>query len=389
MSAPGRPFRPMAFLLATWAVTVCSNAFYIAPAPIVADMRSSLGITYAQAGALISAYLVAILLFQLPAGYVIDRRDPRSLITVSTLAVLALSFLIYLVPRYDWMLTLRFLAGVPVAFIFVPSAFLVSRAFSHAPGRAVGLFLSGPPAGTAIGSLLGPAVAAAYGWPAVYIAFTLPWIVLLPLFVYFARNLPPQEAEPFTARAYVAAFRNRELWKVGAVFACSYAAYIFYSGWSPTYLEQNGVTSAAALGLLSAAIPAAGIVSRPIGGYLAEKRFAPDKRRVPLIAFGVMVATSLAVPFLGLGAAPLLILGGFLAQFPFSVYYLLSAQIMPPRFTGSAYALMNTISLIGGAISPGLAGYLLDATGSFLAPFVMIAAAAALGLALVLLTRER
>ena len=86
---------------------------------------------------------------------------------------------------------------------------------------------------------------------------------------------------------------------------------------------------------------------------------------------------------------PLLIAGGFLAQFPFSVYYILSAQIMPPRFTGSAYALMNSISLIGGAISPGLAGYLTDVTGSFVAAFVMMALAAVLGLSLIALTRER
>ncbi len=389
MSAPGRAFRPIAFLLATWGVNVCSNAFYIAPAPIVEDMRSSLGISYAQAGALISAYLVAILLFQLPAGYVIDRRDPRSIIVGSAVAVLVLSLLIYAFPRYDVILVLRFLSGIPVAFLFVPSAFLVRRAFPDSSGRAIGLFLSGPPAGTAIGNLLGPEIAASFGWPAVYIAFTLPWIVLLPIFAYYARDLPPQTSEPFTTRDYLAAFKSLELWKVGAVFACSYAAYIFYSAWSPTYLEQNGVTAAATLGILSSAIPAAGIVSRPIGGYLEEKTFAADKRRIPMIAFAVLVATSLAVPFLGLGSAPLLMAGGFLAQFPFSVYYVLSSQIMPERFTGSAYALMNTVSLMGGAISPGLAGYLLDATGSFLASFVMIAVTAALGLLLIVWTRER
>ena len=388
MQAPGRPFRPRAFLLAIWAVNVCSNAFYIAPAPIVGDMQASLGINYGQAGALISVYLLAILLFQLPAGYVIDRRDPRRLIVIATLAVLALSLLIYAFPRYDAILALRFLSGIPVAFVFVPSAFLVSRAFSRTSGKAMGLFLSGPPAGTALGTLLGPVVAAAFGWPAVYIAFTLPWIVLLPPFAYFARDLPPQEAARFTLRDYLAAFRSRELWKVGAVFACSYAAYIFFSSWTPTVLGQEGVTAPAVLGLLSAAVPAAGIVSRPVGGYLQERRFAPDKRRIPMIAFAITIAASLAIPFLGLGGVPLLILGGFLAQFPFSVYYVLSAQIAPARFTGSAYALMNMVSLIGGALSPGLGGYLRDATGTFVASFVMMAATAVLGLVLILVTRE-
>jgi len=98
---------------------------------------------------------------------------------------------------------------------------------------------------------------------------------------------------------------------------------------------------------------------------------------------------SLAMPAAGIGGVPLLILGGFLAQFPFSVYYLFSAQILPTRFAGTAYAFMNMVSIIGGAISPALAGYLADATGSFLAAFVMIAANAGLGLALIVRVRER
>ena len=389
MSGPGPRFHPYAFLVAIWAVNVCSNAFYIAPAPVFKAMMADLGISYAQAGALISVYLVAILLFQIPAGYVIDRRDPRTIIALGCFGVLGLSLVTSLVPRYDAMLVLRFLAGLPVAFVFVPSALLVSRAFSRTPGRAVGVFLSGPPAGVALGNLFGPLVAATFGWPAVYIAFTLPWLLLVPVFLFFTRGLPVQPPGTFTFSDYFAAFRNRELWKVGGVFACSYAAYIFYSSWSPTYLSELGVLSSAVLGLLSAAIPAAGILSRPTGAYVAETWWARDKRFVPMAAFLILVMTSLAVPWLGGGVVPLLIAGGFLAQFPFSVYYILSAQIMPPRFTGSAYALMNSISLIGGAISPGLAGYLTDVTGSFVAAFVMMALAAVLGLSLIALTRER
>ncbi len=389
MRGPRGAFHPYGFLLATWAINVCDNAFYIAPAPVFQPMVRDLHITNAQAGALISVFLLAILLIQIPAGYLIDRRDPRAIIILSSAAVLGLSVLTWLLPRYDAMFTLRILAGIPFAFIFVPCAFLVAKAFAESPGKSVGLFLSAPPTGVAVGSLLGPYVGAAFGWPAVFVAFTLPLVVLLPLFAYFVRPFPAYPRERFTLPEYLIAFRNVELWKVGAVFACSYAAYIFYSSWSPTCLEAVGIRDVVILGILAAAIPAAGILSRPVGGFLAEGRFARDKRTVPLAAFAILLASSLAVPFLGLGAIPLLIAGGFLAQVPFTVYYLFSAQILPPRFGGTAYAFMNTVSLIGGAISPGLAGFLLDVTGNFVAPFAMIGATALVGLVLVLATRER
>ena len=389
MAGPGPRFRPYAFLLVTWAITVCDNAFYIAPAPVFQPMIHALGISNAQAGALISVFLVAIVLFQIPVGYLIDRRDPRPIIVVSGASVVLVSAALWAFPRYDLMLPLRFLGGIPLAFIFIPCAYLVSKAFAQTPGRAVGLFLSAPPTGVAVGSLLGPLVGERFGWPAVSIAFTLPLLVLIPLFALLVRSFPPYSREAFTLSDYLGAFRNVELWKVGAVFACSYAAYIFFSSWSPTFLEANGLQDALVLGVVSAAIPAAGVFARPVGGYLAEGRFSRDKRAVLFIALGVLMVTSALVPFLGLGAIPLLVAGGFLSQAPFTAYYLFSAQILPTRFVGTAYAFMNTISLIGGAISPGLAGYLLDVSGTFVAPFVMIAATALIGLVLTFAMRER
>ncbi|HEV8594880.1 MAG TPA: MFS transporter [Thermoplasmata archaeon] len=382
-------FRPRAFLLAAWGINVCINAFYIAPAPVFPDIIRDLGITNAQAGALISFYLVAILAFQIPGGYVADRLDPRKVIALACLAFLGISAVMSFFPRYDVLLSLRVLAGIPVAFIFAPSAFLVSRAFEKTPGRAVGLFLSAPPAGVAIGNLLSPSIAAHIGWPWVLVAFNLPLLALVPLFLLTAKGFPARRMESFTIRDFLAAFRSRELWKVGLVFAASYAAYIFYSSWSTTYLVRGGIVSPVLVGILAAMIPAAGILSRPAGGYLAETRFAHDKRIVPAIAFALLFVSSLAIPFLGGAGIPLLVACGFLAQFPFSVYYLFSTQILPPKFQGTAYAFNNTVSIIGGAISPALAGYLVDVTGSFFAAFVMMAANAMLGLGLIAAVRER
>jgi MFS family permease len=370
-------------------LNVCINAYYIAPAPVFPTMITELGISKALAGSLISFYLVAILVFQLPSGYVMDRTDPRGLIVASSLGLIALSAGMALVPTYEVLLALRVLSGIPVAFIFAPSAFLVSRAFEDRPGRAVGWFLSAPPTGVAIGTLLAPWIASSFGWPIVFVAFNVPLLFLLPAFQRAAGALPDRVHEPFGVNDFLAAFRNRELWKVGAAFAASYAAYIFYASWTPTYLTESGVADLALLSVVTAAIPAAGIVSRPLGGILAETHFRRDKRPVPALAFLGLLGIGAAVPVLGLLGAPLFLAAGFLAQFPFSVYYLFSAQVLPPKFGGTAYAFMNTTSLMGGAIAPALAGLLADLTGSFAASFGMIAASAVLGLTLVAAARVR
>src|SRR3972149_6084537 len=269
MDPAARAFRPWAFLAVAWAVNVSINAFYIAPAPVFVPMIEDLGISKAQAGSLISAYLLSILAFQLPAGYVIDRADPRKIVPLASLALPATAVGMTALPSYTALLGLRILAGIPVAFVFVPSAFLVSRAFARTPGRAGGGFLSAPPAGGGLGDFL-------------------------------------------------RAFRDAELWKIGLAFASSYAAYIFFSSWTPTYLKESGVLDAAAIGLLPASIPAAGILSRPLGGYLAETRAARDKRWVPGVAFLLSIGVSAGIPFLGVGAAPLLVAAGLPPPVPLS-----------------------------------------------------------------------
>src|SRR3989304_4023489 len=138
MDPAARAFRPWAFLAVAWAVNVPINAFYIAPAPVFVPMIEDLGISKAQAGSLISAYLLSILAFQLPAGYVIDRADPRKIVPLASLALLATAVGLTALPSYTALLGLRILAGIPVAFVFVPSAFLVSRAFARTPGRPPG-----------------------------------------------------------------------------------------------------------------------------------------------------------------------------------------------------------------------------------------------------------
>lgn len=222
-----------------------------------------------------------------------------------------------------------------------------------------------------------------------FIAFTVPLLAVLPFFRRAAASLPPRAHEPFGVADFLAAFRDRELWKVGAAFAASYSAYIFYASWTPTYLTEAALVDVAWIGALSAAIPAAGIAARPVGGILEETRFRRDKRWVSALGFVGLVGVSAAVPFLGVAGVPLLVVAGFLAQLPFSVYYLFSAQVLPRKFGGTAYAFMNTVSLVGGTISPGLAGHLADATGSFVAAFAMVAVGSLLGLVIVAAVRER
>jgi len=142
--------------------------------------------------------------------------------------------------------------------------------------------------------------------------------------------------------------------------------------------------------MVAAIIPATGILARPLGGWTAAGPFRSDLR-VPLVLgfLGVAVMTMAVMVLPASTAVYLLPLAGFLAQFPFSVYYVLALRIVPEGFSGTALAFLNATSLIGGTVTPVAAGYLRDLTGGFGAAFQMLLAISVLGAAMVLGLRRR
>ncbi|MFQ5552540.1 MAG: nitrate/nitrite transporter [Thermoplasmata archaeon] len=379
------------FSVAAWVSIAFLNGVLIAPAPVFTQLIQAYDIGSAAAGALVSALLLTALLAQVPGAYLIDRLDNRKLIGIAIVGLNLASLPAFLVPAYEVALASRLATGIFVPFIFVPLANLVSDAYPEARTRALGVYLSAPPAGYALGTFVTPLLADVLGLFTIFIAYTLPILLLLPVLWWSTRDVARDRGPMLPFRAYAAAFRSPELWRLGLAFVTTYALYILFTSWMPTFLTQVGGVSLAVGGALAALVPAFGILSRPLGGRWAETRFAGDKRRILLYSFLPMVPLSLiwlsplALPW----AFLLLPIIGFVIQLPFSVYYAFASEILPDRLRGSAYTFMNMISLIGGVVAPLLAGVLLDMTGSFAPSFLFAAALAGAGLFLTVTARVR
>ncbi len=379
------------FFISIWVAVASLNAYIIAPAPVFIQLMESLQVGNAAAGALVSSLLLAAILIQLPGAYLIDRFDNRRIVALSVLGLNVASLPALLVHRYDVILTSRLVAGLFVPLIFVPSANLISKAFPEAKVRALGAYLSSPPAGYAIGTFATPYIPPIAGLPFVFIAYGLPILLLLPLILLSSTDLGSHQEPMYTLRQYVMAFRSPELWRLGLAFLATYAIYILFTSWMPSFLAREGGLSLEVSGTLAALVPALGILSRPLGGYLADTSLKANKRSVLLISFVALLPLSLAWIVQGSisWAILLLPLAGFFIQLPFSVYYAFSSQIMPERLTGSAYTFMNTISLVGGALTPYLAGYLVDISNTFQPAFLLATGLVFMGLVLTLSSKVR
>ncbi len=380
-----------AFSVAAWIAIASLNGVLIAPAPVFSQLIRAYDIGSAEAGALVSALLLTALLAQVPGAYLIDRLDNRKLIGIAIVGLNLAILPAFLVPSFEVALISRLATGVFVPFIFVPLANLVSEAYPEARTRALGVYLSAPPAGYALGTFVTPLLPPLLGLFSIYIVYALPILLLMPVLWWTTSSVVRDRGPMLPFRAYAAAFRNLELWRLGLAFASTYALYILFTAWMPTFLTAVGGVSLAVGGALAALVPAFGILSRLLGGRWAESRFVRDKRLILVYSFLPMIPLSLV--WLSLLALPwaflLLPLIGFFIQLPFSVYYAFAAQILPDRLRGSAYTFMNMISLTGGVMAPLLAGLFLDLTGSFAPTFLLALAFAGAGLALTATARVR
>lgn len=372
---------PRTLLLSAWSLIWLLNAFILAPAPLFPEIETDLGIGHAAAGALVSVFILPMVALQLPAGFVIDRWDNRKIVEGATAVLVASSVTAYLMPTYPVLISSRLVCGLCTTFIFVPCANLVTKSGGGDPAKRLALFLSAPAAGVALGTIVAPVYAHFWGWPAIFLGFTLPMVpLLLPFHLSAPRAIGSRGR---SLGSFSRQLASQQLWVSGAAFAASYGAYIFFTSWMPSYLVSGGLVDRFAAGVLVGAGAGMGVLARPLGGVLALSRLGS---RMPIVTsfIGLLPLALYLYIWGGAGALVAIVAGGFLAQLPFSVYYFYARDLLPGDLQGTALAFMNTTSLIGGFLVPIGVGSIVDATGSFSGAFVLLAIMSLVGAILAL-----
>ncbi len=143
-------------------------------AVLLPAMRSDLGWTYTQAGGMNTANAVGYLVGSVAAPVGIARLGERRVFTGS-FALVALTMLASgLTDAYATLLTLRAVAGVAGATLFITGGTLATRlaASAPAPGLVLGIYFAGLGPGILVSALLAPIVLAPGG------AWSPGWLVL-------------------------------------------------------------------------------------------------------------------------------------------------------------------------------------------------------------------
>jgi sugar phosphate permease len=331
-------------------------------------------------------------LFGFGAGWFIDRFGPKRLMIVGVLmagvALVGLGSITSLAGFYFFYLfnAVGYVLGGPL-----PNQVLLSRWFTSARGKAMGLAYLGIGLGGAVVPQIARPLVEHYGWHrTLQVLGVLIVLIALPLVLVVREspdgaavpNAPARPAEPPAPLAPV--FRSPSFYLLLVGSMCSIAAVGGTNQNLKLFLSLDHGYSQADAALVASLVLGASLIGRLAMGWLADRM---AKKRVMLLIYALV---AVSIPILLLGASQggvylfALVFGLGLGG-EYMVIPLMAAELFGVRVLGRVLGVIVTADGVAEALAPVIVGRLRDVSGSYATGFATLVGFALVGAAAVAL----
>ncbi|UCU95421.1 MFS transporter [Hydrogenophaga taeniospiralis] len=326
---------------------------------LLPEVAADIGVTIPQAGHVISAYALGVVIGA-PVLAVLAARWGRRALLVALMLVFALgNFASAAAPGYASLNALRFVAGMPHGTYFGVAA-LVAAGLA-APGqraRAVGLVMTGLTLATLLGVPLAAWLGQLFGWRA---AFVLVGGIALLAAGMIHRVVPaiaaPADASPLRE---LDALRNKQVWLTLGIGAIGFGGlFAVFSYVKPTMIEVAGLPLAG-VPVVLALFGLGMVIGNVLGSRLADRALMPTVGGMLVWSIVVLVAFVFTAQSVVLGSINIFLIGTVVAIGPALQIRLMDvageAQVLAAALNHSAFNMANALGawLGGVAISAGL-----------------------------------
>ena len=352
---------------------------------LLPQIAGGIGVTIPQAGHLISAYALGVVVGAPTLAALGARLPRRALLVWLMVAYAVLNLLSAAVSHYGLLAFVRFLDGLPHGAYFGVSALVASGMVSpERRGRALALVMMGIPVANLAGVPAATLLGQAYGWRAAYIAVGLVSVLTVVLILLFVPSAPGDATA--TGRRELAALRHPQLWYAVGAGAIGFGGlFALVSYIAPITTDVGGLPeSAVAVFLLVLGVGM--VVGNVVAGRLVDWSIEKSLRGA-----AVGLALALLLYFVLAPTGWWAVLAGFLVTVIGSVLALgFMARLMDAaEHAQTLGAAMSHASLnIGNALGAWLGGLVIAAGYGLRAPLVVGAGLALAGLVVLVLARR-
>lgn len=379
------------------------------------QMNQDLGLSGTAYGFGAGIFFLGYVLFQVPSSLLLERVGARRWIAAITIAWGGIASAMMFVRGPTTFYLLRFLLGSVEAGFFPGVIRYFTYWFPAAyRARAVARFMTAIPVAQIVGGPLSVRLlgfhgrAGLAGWQWVFLLEGLPSIVLGALVLRYLTDRPDEAAwlapesrawltarlrtehpdDPAPGQPWRRLVATPALWHLSGVWILMVVVGYGQLLWLPQIIKGASGLSNLAVGLLSAAPPAAAAVA--MVWIAAHSDRTGERRRhvaLPCLLTAAGFAATAAAqrsPLLATAALTLVAIG---IAGSFGPFWGLATTSLSGPANAPGIALVNSIGNIGGFAGPYVVGVLKDATGSFAAVLVVFGGLAAVAGLLAMLLR--
>ena len=402
LAAPSRVRgKVLAFTFALTVITYLDRVCVSAAAPAI--MRE-LHLSLLEMSAVFSAFTLAYSIFEIPSGWLGDRRGPRRVLTRIVLWWSAFTMLTGGARGFHSLVAIRFLFGAGEAGAFPNIIRSFARWFPvRERGRASGIMFLGSRLGGMLSAPIALLLIARIGWRLSFVVFGSIGVVWAAAWAWWYRDEPSdhpgvnaqelawigQDATSGDAVAprtpWAELLISRNVWAICAMYSAYGYGLYFYLTWLPTYLVSELGFSALRSGFF-ASLPflLAGLAD-VTGGWLTDRLARQYGLRTARCGLGFMAFATTASLLFASTLTPSPTVKALLLSLALgSADLALSACWAAPLDVAAAHAgvitgFMNTFGNLGGLLCPLVVGWAVERQHSWTLPFHITAAVYAAG----------
>ncbi|HTH95438.1 MAG TPA: nitrate/nitrite transporter [Rhodocyclaceae bacterium] len=347
--------------------------------PLGVQIAADLQLTPAQKGLMVATPVLAGAVLRFVMGMLVDQLKPKLTGLIGQILVMAALFVAWHfgIHSYEQVLLLGVFLGIAGA-SFAVALPLASRWYPpEHQGKALGIAGMGN-SGTALAALIGPGLAAAYGWTNVFGMCLIPLAIVFVFYVIVAKDAP-ECPPPKRISEYLTVLKDKDAWWFMFFYAVTFGGFVGLASSLTIYFNTQYGLDPKHAGYATAACVFAGSMIRPFGGALADR--IGGIRSLSIVYFAA--AIFLAVVGIGLPNIWLALLVFMLAMLSLGMGNGAVFQLVPQRFRKEIGVMTGLVGMAGGFGGFYLAsslGYSRQITGSYMMGFMIFAGLAILAL---------
>ncbi len=360
-------------LASHFSVQAVVSTLWFSFGPLAPFLIDAFHITRAQVGWFVSMNSLALMLFSMPAGWLVDRFGIRRLLLYGA-GILGLLYMLFSrVPNAATGYVIIFAAGM--GYVFTPPTTTMGLVHWFSPkerATAVSIKQSGMTIGTAIGAVLIPSLSLLVGWrnTVATLGMSAVMIAIVSSAIYRERNAIKASSQPSPFKAFRRVLTDRALLHLGFVGTAYTALQFCVTSYLMLQLVETRGMSEVLAGTFLMATNLGGAAGRVVFGFFSDRIFHGQRGRVLALIGIISGTTALFLSAASNTGAPsvlylAVILFGFTGLGWNGVYLTFASELSSKESAATGLGCALTVMTIGGVIGPPLFGYIVDRTSSY------------------------